>query len=219
VVGVQFKLDGTNLGAEDTSAPYSVSWDTTTATNGSHTLTAVARDAAGNSTESSSVQVTVDNSTATLTFSPTADATVKSTYPINNFGSKAKLETDNSPKIDFLMKFSVTGVGSGSVASAKLYLSCTGSSNLGGDFYQTADTSWLEKTVTWNTAPSAAGGVIASLGAVVAGSWLEVDLTSLITGDGTYGLRVSTISDNGADYCSKETADSSLAPRLVVSLS
>ncbi|MGH8589217.1 MAG: Ig-like domain-containing protein, partial [Gammaproteobacteria bacterium] len=43
VAGVQFKLDGTNLGAEDTTAPYSVTWNSTTATNGSHTLTARAR--------------------------------------------------------------------------------------------------------------------------------------------------------------------------------
>src|SRR5205823_5637928 len=43
VVGVQFKLDGANLGAEDTTAPYSVSWNTASVTNGSHTLTAVAR--------------------------------------------------------------------------------------------------------------------------------------------------------------------------------
>src|SRR6266446_1162371 len=48
VVGVQFKLDGANLGAEVTTAPYSTAWDTSTASNGSHTLTAVARDAAGN---------------------------------------------------------------------------------------------------------------------------------------------------------------------------
>src|SRR2546428_6987686 len=47
VAGVQFKLDGANLGAEDTSAPYSVSWNTTTASNASHTLTAVARDSLG----------------------------------------------------------------------------------------------------------------------------------------------------------------------------
>ncbi|PYS20039.1 MAG: hypothetical protein DMG11_30690, partial [Acidobacteria bacterium] len=61
VVGVQFKLDGANLGAEDTASPYSVSWNTTTASNGSHTLTAVARDAAGNSTTSAAVTVTVSN--------------------------------------------------------------------------------------------------------------------------------------------------------------
>src|SRR6185295_14903534 len=50
VAGVQFALDGSNLGGEDTAAPYSLSWNTTTASNGSHTLTAVARDAAGNRT-------------------------------------------------------------------------------------------------------------------------------------------------------------------------
>ena len=61
VAGVQFLLDGANLGAEDTASPYSVSWDTTTATNASHTLTAVARDAAGNRTTSGSVAVTVNN--------------------------------------------------------------------------------------------------------------------------------------------------------------
>ena len=45
VVGVQFKLDGANLGAEDTTAPYAVTWDTTLLANGAHTLSAVARDA------------------------------------------------------------------------------------------------------------------------------------------------------------------------------
>ena len=61
VSGVQFKLDGSNLSFEDTFAPYSVSWDTTTASNGSHTLTAVARDAAGNTATSAGVGVTVSN--------------------------------------------------------------------------------------------------------------------------------------------------------------
>jgi subtilase family serine protease len=37
VSGVQFRLDGANLGAEDTTSPYSVAWNSTTATNGSHT--------------------------------------------------------------------------------------------------------------------------------------------------------------------------------------
>jgi glucose/arabinose dehydrogenase/PKD repeat protein len=61
VVGVRFLLDGADITSEDTSAPYSVSWPTTTATNGSHTLTARARDAAGNATTSAPVTVTVSN--------------------------------------------------------------------------------------------------------------------------------------------------------------
>src|SRR5581483_7762233 len=65
VVGVQFLLDGANLGAEDTTAPFSVLWNTTGSTNGTHTLTARARDAAGNVTTASSVTVTVSNVTTT----------------------------------------------------------------------------------------------------------------------------------------------------------
>jgi glucose/arabinose dehydrogenase len=61
VAGVQLLLDGTALGSEDTAAPYGVSWDTTTATPGPHTLAARARDAAGNITTSAAVSVNVAN--------------------------------------------------------------------------------------------------------------------------------------------------------------
>jgi hypothetical protein len=62
VAGVQFRLDGvSDLGAEDTVSPYSISWDTTGAANGIHALTAVARDTAGNLTTSDFIAVTVTN--------------------------------------------------------------------------------------------------------------------------------------------------------------
>jgi hypothetical protein len=62
VVSVQFQLDGQNLGSPVTAAPYTVNWNTTTAGNGTHQLTAIARDAAGNSTTSSVSSVNVNNS-------------------------------------------------------------------------------------------------------------------------------------------------------------
>ncbi|HVU23020.1 MAG TPA: Ig-like domain-containing protein [Opitutus sp.] len=61
LAGVQFQLDGANLGAEDTSRPFSIEWDTTLAANGSHALTAIARDNAGNSATSAPVTVAVAN--------------------------------------------------------------------------------------------------------------------------------------------------------------
>ncbi len=64
VAGVQFRLDGAALGAEDTTPPYSVSWNTANTSNGSHTLTAVARNTSGLTTTSSPVTVTVSNSAA-----------------------------------------------------------------------------------------------------------------------------------------------------------
>jgi chitodextrinase len=61
---VQFQLDGVNLGADLTAPPYSISWNTTTAGNGSHTLTAIARDTSNNAATSAVVPVTVSNTVA-----------------------------------------------------------------------------------------------------------------------------------------------------------
>src|SRR3989449_39610 len=84
VAGVQFKLDGANLGGEDTSSPYSVSWNTTSSSNGSHTITAVARDAAGNRSPSAPVTVTVDNVAPTVTINQAAgQADPTNAAPIN----------------------------------------------------------------------------------------------------------------------------------------
>ena len=63
VAGVQFLLDGAALGSEALSAPFSTQWNTALATLGSHTLTAVARDFAGNTSPSAPVTVTVSNPT------------------------------------------------------------------------------------------------------------------------------------------------------------
>lgn len=63
-VGVQFKLDGVNFGTEDTSSPFTTSWNTTTATNGSHTISATARNASG-LTATASTTVNVQNSVVT----------------------------------------------------------------------------------------------------------------------------------------------------------
>jgi len=60
VASVRF-LAGANLIGTDTTAPYSVNWDTTTAANGTVTLTAEAEDLAGNIGVSAAVDVTVDN--------------------------------------------------------------------------------------------------------------------------------------------------------------
>jgi len=89
VVSVQFTLNGVNLGAADTSAPYTINWSTTGAANGTHVLLAIARDAAGNQTTSASRTVTVSNPAAdttnpTVSFSaPAAGATVSGTATVS----------------------------------------------------------------------------------------------------------------------------------------
>jgi hypothetical protein len=86
VYGVQFKLNGNPLGAEDLSSPYSVSWNTSTLPNGSYTLSAVARDAAGNLSTETSITVTVNNPAPPPpdTAAPTIPGNLHSTAATNN---------------------------------------------------------------------------------------------------------------------------------------
>lgn len=56
---VEFFVDGASLGA-DTTNPYSVTWDSTTVSNGGHTISATATDTIGQ-TATDNISVTVDN--------------------------------------------------------------------------------------------------------------------------------------------------------------
>jgi regulation of enolase protein 1 (concanavalin A-like superfamily) len=63
VAGVQFRLDGQDLGAEDTEAPFEIEWPSHTVADGQHTLSARARDRAGNTATATPITVTVQNDT------------------------------------------------------------------------------------------------------------------------------------------------------------
>ena len=86
VAGVQLLIDATTTGPEDTTSPYSLTWNTLTTTNGTHTITARARDLAGNLTTSAPVTVTVTNA---------ADSGLLAAYGMET-GSGTTL-TDSSP--------------------------------------------------------------------------------------------------------------------------
>jgi hypothetical protein len=106
VVGVQFKLDGTNLGAEVTTPPYAVSWNTTTTTNGAHVLTAQARDAAGNTARSAGTTVTVANA-PTQAIDVTAPVISKVSLSVTSSGATIGWMT-NEPS-DTQVEYGLTG--------------------------------------------------------------------------------------------------------------
>src|SRR5258708_2165721 len=93
VVGIRFKYDGIDIGAEKTTAPYAVAAYTTGVANGSYTLTAVARDAAGNVTTSAPVTVTVANPT-----SPSGSCKFIPSFLVYLSGGPA-LVADDAPKL------------------------------------------------------------------------------------------------------------------------
>ncbi|QRN92813.1 S8 family serine peptidase [Archangium violaceum] len=75
---------GTTLINSDTSAPYSVGWNTTTLADGAQTLTVKAYDKAGNVRTSAGVGVTIDNTAPTTAIStPAENARIRGTVPVS----------------------------------------------------------------------------------------------------------------------------------------
>lgn len=92
VVGLQFLLDGASLGSEQTGPTFSISWNSATTVNGTHTLSARARDAAGNTTVSAPVSITVSNAQSTglvaaYAFDEGSGSTVADASGNNNTGT------------------------------------------------------------------------------------------------------------------------------------
>jgi methionine-rich copper-binding protein CopC len=105
VLSVAFLVDDERLGAADTSGPYEKVWDTTTVSDGAHTITVEATDAAGNVGRATRA-VTVANDTsapAVSITSPADGATV---------GGSVAVEIDadaDAVRVDLLVDGDVTG--------------------------------------------------------------------------------------------------------------
>lgn len=165
---------------------------------------------------SSSEVVVEPSASQTLAFTPTADANVRNDLPANNYGATTSMVTDATPEKDMLLKFDVSGVGASEVVSATLRIYCVGGAVVtGGEFHGVVDSSWQESTVTWENAPAADPIMLSSLGPVSAGNWYELDVTPLVNGDGTFSIRATSTSGDGADYATKEGA-AGYAPQLLV---
>jgi hypothetical protein len=109
----------------------------------------------------------------------------------------------------------VAGTGGCSIAAAHLRLYNVDSSPRGGEFHPLADTAWNEQTVTWDTAPAIDAPAFARLDGVTTSTWYEVDVTSLVRGDGPVGVAITSSAYDGAGYSSKE-GPLSQRPELVV---
>jgi PKD repeat protein len=167
IVGVQFLLDGVKIGNEDTTAPYTISWDTTTVPDGFHTVTARARDAAGNRTTSARVRVTVQNlpppPVATFRATPTSGTaplsvtfTDQSTGTITsrrwNFGDGHTSMARNPTHIyttpaTYTVRLSVTGPGGTRTSSRTDYIRIT-PPNTTTEFFEFGD---VLADSTWHT--------------------------------------------------------------------
>ncbi|GAA3082151.1 DUF7594 domain-containing protein [Streptosporangium carneum] len=155
---------------------------------------------------------------ATATFTPVADTYVDNGNTSTNYGTSGQLGVDNSPVKRAFLRFTVAGI-SGPISTVKLRVHTDNvsgaASGNGGTFKGVSNTTWSETGTTWNNQPSIDGATLGTLGSVAQNAWYEIDVTSYVTGNGTYSIGVTSSSSDGADYDSRESG-ASTAPQLVV---
>jgi hypothetical protein len=150
-------------------------------------------------------------SAATTTVLPTADAHVQADFPTTNYGTSTTLRIDNSPVANGYLKFAVSGL-TDPVTKATLRLFARTTATTAVTVSSVADTPWTETGITYDTAP-AIGAQIGTTGALTAGTWATVDLTSAVKGDGTYSFALKTTSSTSRSFDSKEGANK---PELII---
>ncbi len=145
-------------------------------------------------------------------FEPDADALVHQSFPAQNFGSQPQLSTGENPEVLSYLRFDVTGTA-GTVQSATLRLFAGNNATHGIDVLGVSDNSWGESSITYNNAP-ATGTLAGSIGGYSGGTWIEIDVTTLVTGNGEVSLALTAAGNEHLGQSSRE--QSGREPELVV---
>ena len=182
-------------------------------TAGSHTARLTVSNAGGS-----------DSTTRTITVNPAGgggqpiapsdDTYADSSAPTAIKGNASDLRVRTASKqLHTYLKFTVSGAGAVNGATLRLFV--TESSVDGGSLYLVPVNTWSEASLSWSNKPEPSGGPIDTLGAVAANTWVELDVSSVVTGNGTYSFALINANNDVARYRSSEAATGD--PELVLS--
>ncbi len=151
-----------------------------------------------------------------VTFTPLADAIVKSASPATNFGTDTALRARTSPTVHSYLRFEVAGLNGAAVLGASLRLYTRSRSSQAVNVKAVASDTWGEKKITYRTAPAIGINVGNTPASFASGTWVTVDVSSYVKKAGVYSFALTTPNTNPVDFASRETG--STAPRLVLTL-
>jgi hypothetical protein len=149
---------------------------------------------------------------------PDADAQVKSTNPTQNYGTSSTLRVRREPPgassigvYRSYLRFRVSGLR-GPPASARLRVRVVDGSADGLTVWP-ASSRWTEEGLSWRNAPAFAGPPLARVAATSAGTWLDLNVTRAVSGNGRYTFVLAGGGTDSAYFASRESI---YPPRLVV---
>lgn len=152
----------------------------------------------------------------TVEVSAVADTYVLSDAPDDNFGEEYRLITDEELYYSSYITFDVTGV-TNAVERATVRFWVTNGTREAPTLWLAASVPWEEDEMTWNTRP-ALDMQVAEIedGDAPEGEWLEYDVTSVVTGNGTYSFALVPESTDGMDVVSRQADENQ--PHMVLEL-
>jgi hypothetical protein len=140
-----------------------------------------------------------------------ADASISEATPRRNYGEARQLIVDGSPVVRTYVKFDAD-LRSEDIQHVSLLLFNLRRSQSGYKV-QLVYGRWGERKITFTNAPELSRPYVAS-GPLGARSWKVVDVTSLVVGEKSVSLALTTSSPNAAMFASRETRKR--GPRLVI---
>ncbi|MEA2134479.1 MAG: large repetitive protein [Solirubrobacteraceae bacterium] len=186
--------------------------------DGSHTFRVRAVDAAGNVDGTPATRTWTVENTATLVSIPAeADTYVNSTSSGTNYGTASTLYTDKASSADPANKqayFRFTVTGTRKIVSAKVRTWVTDGSVGGPQIFATS-TTWGEITKTWNHRTAPVGSALTgNPGPVSSGAYIDYDVSSAVTANGTYAFVTTTASTDATVVASRTNTSVNRPPLL-----
>ena len=164
-----------------------------------------AYDKAGNhSVLSNRVSLTTPAMPASLTFLPTADTYVNAASPASNYGKATSLRVDATPDVHSYLRFNVSGLAGTSITRARLLVYANSNAAQGLRALAVADNTWGELTTNYTNMP-ALGLQLAASPAATAGTWVTLDVTGYVTGEGSFNFGITTPSAVAVSLASRES--------------
>ncbi len=141
-----------------------------------------------------------------VAFPAEADSYVHETGSATNYGAQPRLRIDGDPgaRIESYIRFTVPPLH-GTVTRAWLYLRpLEGEASTGGFSVYRTNNDWTETGITWQNRPARSPNIISVSGRVGAGEPIRIDVSSYVTGPGTYNFVLATETVDGLDVFSRE---------------
>lgn len=189
-----------------------------TAKNPSHTYTTLGQYTAtltvGNANGSTSTSKLITVVPAPVTTTAVADTYVRSDQATTNFGTATSMQGYRKGGTAYqpLFRFSVGALPAAPV-SAKVRLYVTDASNSTGSLFRSANATWSETAVTWNTKPPTTGAALSASKNATLGQWVEFDVTPVVTASGEYSFTLTNASGNVVAFSSRQGTN---PPQLVI---